>query len=157
MRRAQKASVSWGLRAETWTRDIPNMKQQCWHKQAYYVSSQPLILACTVTCCFSTICFVYLVIFTAEYTSPLFVNLLHILTRITTIKSDNTTKMTNYKTDWRDHANRMARSRLPKLITQSIPKGRRDRGRPIKKLTDGFWGRNRPTLAYMMMINTMKI
>jgi hypothetical protein len=43
--------------------------------------------------------------------------------------------------------NRMSRSRLPKIITQYIPKGRRDRGRPMKKLTDGFWGRNRPTLA----------
>jgi hypothetical protein len=47
-------------------------------------------------------------------------------------------KISNYKTDWRDHVNRMSRSRLPKLITQYIPKGRRDRGRPMKKLTDGF-------------------
>jgi hypothetical protein len=59
-------------------------------------------------------------------------------------------KISNYKTDWRDHVNRMCRSRLPKLITQYIPKGRGDRGRPMKKLTDGFWGRNRPTLAYIL-------
>jgi hypothetical protein len=47
-------------------------------------------------------------------------------------------KISNYKTDWRDHVNGMSRSRLPKLITQYIPKGRRDRGRPTRKLRDGF-------------------
>jgi hypothetical protein len=47
-------------------------------------------------------------------------------------------KISNYKTDGRDHVNRMSRPRLPKLITQYIPKGRRDWGRPMKKLTDGF-------------------
>jgi hypothetical protein len=47
-------------------------------------------------------------------------------------------KISNYKTDWRDHVNRMSRARLPTLIAQYIPKGRRDRGRPVKKLTDGF-------------------
>jgi hypothetical protein len=47
-------------------------------------------------------------------------------------------KISDYKTDWRDDVNRMSRSRLPKLITQYISKGRRDRGRPMKKLTDGF-------------------
>jgi hypothetical protein len=33
-----------------------------------------------------------------------------------------------------------SRSRLPKLITQYIPKGRRDRGRPMKKMTDSEAG-----------------
>jgi hypothetical protein len=47
-------------------------------------------------------------------------------------------KISNYKTDWRDHVSRMSRSRLPKLITQYIPKGRGDRGRPTKRQTDGF-------------------
>jgi hypothetical protein len=52
-------------------------------------------------------------------------------------------------------------AKRPKLITQNIPKGRRDRGRPTKKLTDGIWGRNRPTLAYildsyMMMMMTFR-
>jgi hypothetical protein len=37
-------------------------------------------------------------------------------------------KISNYNTDWRDHVYRMSRSRLPKLITRYIPKGRRDRG-----------------------------
>jgi hypothetical protein len=46
--------------------------------------------------------------------------------------------ISNDKTDWRDHVNRMSRSGLPKLITQYIPKGRRDRDRPMKKLTDEF-------------------
>jgi hypothetical protein len=49
-------------------------------------------------------------------------------------------KISNYETDWRDHVNRMSRSRLPKLITQLIPKGRRDRARPMKKLTDSEAG-----------------
>jgi hypothetical protein len=44
-------------------------------------------------------------------------------------------KISSYKTD---HMNRMSRSRLPELITQYAPKGRRDRGRPTKKTTDGF-------------------
>jgi hypothetical protein len=43
-------------------------------------------------------------------------------------------KISNYKTEWRDRVNRM----LPKLTTQYVPEGRRDRGRPMKKLTDGF-------------------
>jgi hypothetical protein len=47
-------------------------------------------------------------------------------------------KISNYETDWRDHVNRMSRSRLPKLITQYIPKGRRDRDKPVKTLTDEF-------------------
>jgi hypothetical protein len=47
-------------------------------------------------------------------------------------------KISNYKTDWRDHVNRMSGSRLPKLETQYIPIGRRDRGRHVKKLTNGF-------------------
>jgi hypothetical protein len=34
----------------------------------------------------------------------------------------------------------MSRSRLPKLIMQYIPKGRRDRGRPMKKQTDSEAG-----------------
>jgi hypothetical protein len=33
---------------------------------------------------------------------------------------------------------------------QCVPKGRRDWGRPMKKLTDRFWGRSRPTLAYIL-------
>jgi hypothetical protein len=47
-------------------------------------------------------------------------------------------KISNYKTGWRDLVNRMSRSWLPNLITQYISKARRDRGRPMKKLTDGF-------------------
>jgi hypothetical protein len=45
-------------------------------------------------------------------------------------------KISNYKTDWRDHVNRMSRSRLPKLLTQYVPTGTRDLGRLMKKLTD---------------------
>jgi Tfp pilus assembly protein PilZ len=47
-------------------------------------------------------------------------------------------KISNYKTDWRDHVNQMSRSRLPKLIMQYTPKGRKDRGRPMTKMTHGF-------------------
>jgi hypothetical protein len=47
-------------------------------------------------------------------------------------------KMSNYKTDWRDHVIRKYRSSLTKLITPYIPKGRRDRGRSMKKVADGF-------------------
>jgi hypothetical protein len=44
-------------------------------------------------------------------------------------------KISNYKTDWRNHVNWMSRSRLPKVIMQYIPNGRRDRGTHMKKLT----------------------
>jgi hypothetical protein len=37
-------------------------------------------------------------------------------------------KMSNYKTDWRDHVNRMSRSRLPKLIKQYIPEKKEEIG-----------------------------
>jgi hypothetical protein len=47
-------------------------------------------------------------------------------------------KISNYKTDWRDHVNQMSRTSLRKLIMQCVPKGRRDWGRPMKKLTDRF-------------------
>jgi hypothetical protein len=45
-------------------------------------------------------------------------------------------KISDYETDWRNHVNRMSRSRLRKLITQYIPEGRKDQGKPTKKLTN---------------------
>jgi hypothetical protein len=47
-------------------------------------------------------------------------------------------KISNYKTEWQYHVNQVSRSRLPELRMQYIPKGRRDQGKPMKKLTDGF-------------------
>jgi hypothetical protein len=46
-------------------------------------------------------------------------------------------KIQNYKRNWVQHVNRMPRNRLPRLIKKTTPpKGRRNLGRPLKRLLD---------------------
>jgi hypothetical protein len=42
----------------------------------------------------------------------------------------------NYKKKWIQHVNRMQRYRIPKLLKNNKPRGRRNRGRPMKRLLD---------------------
>jgi len=45
-------------------------------------------------------------------------------------------KLLEYKRNWIQHANRMPRNRLPKVMKQYSPIGRRNRCRPLKRLLD---------------------
>ena len=45
-------------------------------------------------------------------------------------------KLLEYKRNWTQHVNRMPRDRLPRLTKHYSPTGRRNRGRPPKKLLD---------------------
>jgi hypothetical protein len=45
-------------------------------------------------------------------------------------------KILKYKNNWIQHANRMQRDRIPKLLQNYKPRGRRNRGRPVKRLLD---------------------
>jgi hypothetical protein len=45
-------------------------------------------------------------------------------------------KIQDYKRNWIQHVNRMPRNRLPRLIKNYIPKGRRNQGGPLKRLLD---------------------
>jgi hypothetical protein len=45
-------------------------------------------------------------------------------------------KIQDYKRNWIRHVNRMPRNKLPRLINYA-PKGRRNQGRPLKRLLDG--------------------
>jgi len=42
----------------------------------------------------------------------------------------------NIKRSWIQHVNRMSRNRLPRIMKHSSPTGRRNRGRPFKRLLD---------------------
>ena len=42
-----------------------------------------------------------------------------------------------YKRNWIQHVNRLPRNRLPKVMKQYSPTGRRNHGRPLKRLLDG--------------------
>ena len=53
-------------------------------------------------------------------------------------------KLLEYKTNWIQHVNRMSHNRLPKVIKHYSPTGRRNHGRPLKRLLD-TWDRNRST------------
>jgi hypothetical protein len=44
-------------------------------------------------------------------------------------------KILEYK-NWIQHVNRMPRTRLPRVMTQYFPTGRRSQGRPLKRLLD---------------------
>jgi hypothetical protein len=44
-------------------------------------------------------------------------------------------KVQDYKRKWIQNVNRIPRNRLPRLI-KKIPKGRRNQGRPLKRLLD---------------------
>jgi len=53
-------------------------------------------------------------------------------------------KLLEYKRSWIQHVNRMPRNRLPRVIKYYSPTGRRNHGRPLKRLLD-TWDRNGPT------------
>ena len=45
-------------------------------------------------------------------------------------------KLQEYKRNWIQHVNRMPRNRLPKVMKQYSPSGRRNHGRPLKRILD---------------------
>jgi hypothetical protein len=45
-------------------------------------------------------------------------------------------KLLEYKRNWIQHVNRMHRNRSPRVMTQYYPTGRRNYGRPLKRLLD---------------------
>jgi hypothetical protein len=45
-------------------------------------------------------------------------------------------KILEYKKKWIKHVNRMPRNRLPRVMKQYFPTGRRNQGRPSKRLLD---------------------
>jgi len=45
-------------------------------------------------------------------------------------------KLLEYKRKWIQHVNRMPRNRLPRVMKHSSPTGRRNHGRPLKRLLD---------------------
>jgi hypothetical protein len=46
-------------------------------------------------------------------------------------------KITKYRHNWAEHVHRMNNSRFPKTLIEYHPRGRRRRGRPLKRLLDG--------------------
>jgi len=53
-------------------------------------------------------------------------------------------KLLEYKRSWMHHVHRMPRNRLPKVMKHYSPTGRRNHGRPLKRLLD-TWERNGST------------
>jgi hypothetical protein len=45
-------------------------------------------------------------------------------------------KLLEYKRNWIQHGNRMPRNRLPRVMKHYSPTGRRNHGRPLKRLLD---------------------
>jgi hypothetical protein len=45
-------------------------------------------------------------------------------------------KLLEYRRSWIQHVNRMPRNRLPRVMKYYSPTGRRNHGRPLKKLLD---------------------
>jgi len=45
-------------------------------------------------------------------------------------------KLLEYKRNWIKHVNRMPRNRLPRVMKHYFPNGRRNHGRPLKRLLD---------------------
>jgi hypothetical protein len=45
-------------------------------------------------------------------------------------------KLLEYKRNWIQHVNRMLRNRLPRVMKHYSPTGRRNHGRPLKRLLD---------------------
>jgi len=45
-------------------------------------------------------------------------------------------KLLEYHRNWIQHVNRMPRIRLPRVMKHSFPTGRRNYGRPLKRLLD---------------------
>ena len=50
-------------------------------------------------------------------------------------------RLLEYKRNWIQHVNRMPRNRLPRVMKHYSPTGRRNHGRPLKRLL-GTWDRN---------------
>ena len=68
-------------------------------------------------------------------------------------------KLLEYKRSLIQHVNRMPRNRLPRVMKHYSPTGRKNRGRPLKRLPD-TWDRSGPTIGpspwrYMMMMMVM--
>ena len=53
-------------------------------------------------------------------------------------------KLLEYERSWIQHVNRMPRNRLPRVMKLCSPTGRRNHGRPLKRLLD-TWDRNGST------------
>ena len=53
-------------------------------------------------------------------------------------------KLLEYKRNWIQHVNRMPRNRLPRVMKHCSSTGRRNYGRPLKRLLD-MWDRNGST------------
>jgi len=53
-------------------------------------------------------------------------------------------KLLEYKRSWIQHVNRMPRNRLPRVMKYYSPTGRRNHGRPLKRLLN-TWDRNGST------------
>src|SRR5215469_18424506 len=47
-------------------------------------------------------------------------------------------KLLEYKRNWIQHVNRMPRNRLPRVMKHYSPTGRRNHGRPLKRLLDTY-------------------
>jgi len=45
-------------------------------------------------------------------------------------------KLLEYKRNWIQHVNKMPRNRLPRVMKRYSPTGRRNHGRPLKRLLD---------------------
>jgi hypothetical protein len=45
-------------------------------------------------------------------------------------------KLLKYKRNWIQHINRMPRNRLPRVMKRYCPTGKRNHGRPLKRLLD---------------------
>ena len=45
-------------------------------------------------------------------------------------------KLLEHKRNWIEHVNRMPRNRLPRVMKYYSPTGRRNHGRPLKRLLD---------------------
>jgi hypothetical protein len=45
-------------------------------------------------------------------------------------------KLLDYKRNWIQHVNRMPHNRLPRIMKHYFPTGRRNHGRPLKRLLD---------------------
>ena len=45
-------------------------------------------------------------------------------------------KLLEYKRNWIQHVNRMPRNRIPRIMKHYSPTGRRNQGRPLKRLLD---------------------
>ena len=79
---------------------------------------------------------------TAGYTWTDYKTNLHILKELEITQVLD--KLLEYKRNWIQHVNRMPRDRLPRIMKHYSPTGRRNRGRPLKRLLD-MWDRNGST------------